>query len=71
MYERFTLFLGRALAMRLSDLRSDEGQGVTEYALAVAFVVFALVGILAVLEPAIKNFIGSVATQISNLPGTV
>ena len=71
MYERLTLFLGRALISRprFSDLKREEGQGITEYGMAVAFVVVALVGILALLKGHISNFIQKVGTDIEDLPG--
>jgi Flp pilus assembly pilin Flp len=73
MYERISLFLGRALISRprLSDLRREEGQGITEYGMAVAFVVVALVGILALLKGHVSNFINKVGTDIEDLPGNL
>jgi Flp pilus assembly pilin Flp len=71
MYERLTLSLGRALTFRLSDLRREEGQGITEYGMAVAFVVVALVGILALLKGHVSNFIDKVGTDIEDLPGNL
>lgn len=71
MYEHVKLFLGRALTLRLEDLKPEDGQGVTEYGLAVAFVVFALVGILALLSSNIRSFIQTIADQIGDLPGAV
>ena len=73
MYERFSLFLGRALVSRprLSELKREEGQGITEYGMAVAFVVVALVGILALLKGHIQTFINKVGDDIENLPGNL
>jgi len=69
MYERFSLFLGQALISRprLKDLvKREEGQGITEYGMAVAFVVVALVGILALLKGHIQTFINKVGDDIEN-----
>ena len=71
MYERISLFMGRALTAKLSDLKREEGQGVTEYGLALAFVAVALVGILAILKGDIQGFINKVGTDLSNLPGNL
>jgi Flp pilus assembly pilin Flp len=73
MYERLTLFLGRALTTRprLSDLKAEEGQGITEYAMALAFVVVALVGLLAILKGYIGDFIDKVGDDITSLPGNL
>jgi len=73
MYERFSLFLGRALVLRprLSELKREEGQGITEYGMAVAFVVVALVGILALLKGHIQTFINKVGDDIEKLPGNL
>jgi Flp pilus assembly pilin Flp len=73
MYERFSLFLGRAFISRprFSDLKREEGQGITEYGMAVAFVVVALVGILALLKGHIQTFIQKVGDDIENLPGNL
>ena len=73
MYQRSSLFLGRALISRprLYDLKREEGQGITEYGMAVAFVLVALVGILALLKGHIQTFINKVGDDIENLPGNL
>jgi Flp pilus assembly pilin Flp len=73
MYERLQLFLGRAVINRprLSDLKREEGQGITEYGMAVAFVVVALTAILVLLKSHISNFIQKVGDDIENLPGNL
>jgi Flp pilus assembly pilin Flp len=68
MYEQFSLLLGRAYA-RLSELKGEKGQGITEYGIAVAFVVVALAGVLYALTPYVQTFIDNLGTDISNLPG--
>ena len=71
MHERVSLLAGRLLTFKLSDLQREEGQGVTEYGLALAFVAVALVGILAILKGDIQGFINKVGTDLSNLPGNL
>lgn len=68
MYEQLSVFAGRLLMFRLADLKRDEGQGVTEYGLAVAFVAVALGAILLVLSGAISTFISKVGADLSSLP---
>jgi Flp pilus assembly pilin Flp len=71
MYQRISLLAGRVMTLRLSDLKREEGQGVTEYGLAVAFVAVALVGILALLSHKISSFISTVGDDLANLPGNL
>lgn len=70
MSERITLFMGRVLTARLSDLKREEGQGVTEYGVVLAFVAVALGAVLLTLKGQITTFIGDVATDLAALPGT-
>lgn len=69
MYERVSLYLGRALTFRLSELKKEEGQGITEYGIAVAFVVVAIAGVLYMLTPSIQTFITNLGSDIAGLPG--
>jgi len=72
MYERFNVLLGRALTTRVRDyFKREEGQGITEYGMAVAFVVVALAGILVALKGHVSTFIDKVGDDIENLPGTL
>lgn len=68
MYQHVSVFAGRLLTFRLADLKREEGQGVTEYGLAVAFVAVALGAILIVLSGAISTFISKVGDDLSSLP---
>jgi len=52
-------------------VKREEGQGITEYGMAVAFVVIALVGILALLKGHIQTFINKIGDDIDQLPGNV
>lgn len=64
MYERISLMLGRAFTVSLSDLKREEGQGATEYAMVVGFVVVGLTITLAALGTSIEGFLGKVADAI-------
>ena len=63
MLERITLKLEGLLA----SLKSEEGQGATEYAMVIAFVVVTLGLGLGLMGGAITAFLGEVATAIGNL----
>jgi Flp pilus assembly pilin Flp len=69
MSDRLSLLLGRLLSVELSDLKREEGQGVTEYTLVLAFVAVALAAVLITLKTGISDFITAVNTKISTLPG--
>jgi len=69
MYERLSLLIARAMTVELSDLKREEGQGVTEYTLVLAFVAVALAAVLIVLKGGISTFITAVNTKIATLPG--
>ena len=66
MTERLSLLLGRMLTV---DLKREDGQGVTEYGLVLAFVAILLAAILLVLAGGISNFIGIVNDKLALLPG--
>jgi Flp pilus assembly pilin Flp len=67
MYERISLMLGKAFMARVSDLKREEGQGATEYAMVVGFVIVGLALTLGLLGTSIENFLGRVATAIDGL----
>ena len=71
MYERISLFAGRVFGLRLSDLKKEDGQGVTEYGLALAFVIIVLAGVLLVLGGSISSFITKVGNDLNGLPGSL
>jgi Flp pilus assembly pilin Flp len=70
LYEQFTLGLGRVLTLSRDDLRREDGQGVTEYGLALAFVAIALAAVLVVLKSKIAGFIDTVGDDLADLPGS-
>jgi Flp pilus assembly pilin Flp len=69
MLERISLTVSKLLVFDGSALKRQEGQGVTEYALVLAFVAIALVAILTILRGGISTFVNAVNTAISALPG--
>jgi Flp pilus assembly pilin Flp len=70
MAERLSLMFTEALIrLRTLDLKREEGQGVTEYGLVLAFVAIALVAVLLVLKTKIQAFIDIVGADLAALPG--
>lgn len=67
MFERISLTLGRLFTGSLDDLRREDGQGATEYAMVIAFVIVGLTVTLGLLGGAIQNFLGEVAGLLNGL----
>jgi Flp pilus assembly pilin Flp len=67
MYERISLMLGQAMTARLADLKREDGQGATEYAMVVGFVIVGLGLTLGLLGDSIEDFLGRVAGDIDGL----
>jgi Flp pilus assembly pilin Flp len=67
MFERISLMLGRAFTVSLADLKREEGQGATEYAMVIAFVIVGLTVTLGLLGTSIQTFLGEVAGRIDGL----
>ena len=70
LYAHFTLAFCRAMTFSREDLRRQEGQGVTEYGLVLAFVAIALAAVLVVLKGKIQSFIDIVGDDLADLPGS-
>ena len=72
MTERLSLIFNEAL-LRLStlDFKREEGQGVTEYGIVLAFVAVALAAVLIILKGKIVDFINKVGGDLANLPANV
>jgi Flp pilus assembly pilin Flp len=72
MAERLSLIFNSAL-VRLStlDLEREEGQGVTEYGIVLAFVAVALAAVLIVLKGQIQTFINQVGADLARLPAHI
>ena len=69
MLDRLSISLGRILTFQLSDLKREDGQGVTEYGIVLAFVAIALAAVLVVLHTQIATFIDKVGDDLGALPG--
>jgi Flp pilus assembly pilin Flp len=67
MFERMQLVLGRLMTVSRDDLRREDGQGATEYAMVIAFVVVGLAITLGLLGTSIKGFLGKVGGEIDKL----
>ena len=65
--ERIQLFVGRLMTVKLADLKGEEGQGVTEYGIVLAFVAVALAAVLVVLGTGITDFINKIVTDLGKL----
>jgi Flp pilus assembly pilin Flp len=65
--ERIQLVLGRLMTVRLADLKGEEGQGVTEYGIVLAFVAVALAAVLVTLGDGIKAFIDKIVVDLGKL----
>ena len=67
MFERMQLALGRIMTLELADLKRQEGQGTTEYAMVIGFVVVTLTLTLGLLGGSITAFLGRVAGKLNAL----
>jgi Flp pilus assembly pilin Flp len=67
MFERITLLMGRVLTVSLEDLKREDGQGATEYAMVIGFVIVGLTITLGVLGTSIEDFLGRVASKVDGL----
>ena len=72
MTERLSLIFNEAL-LRLAalDFKREEGQGVTEYGIVLAFVAVALAAVLILLKNQIIAFITKVGKDLADLPANV
>jgi Flp pilus assembly pilin Flp len=72
MTERLSLIVHEAVRRVMTlDFKREEGQGVTEYGVVLAFVAVALAVVLAVLKTQISNFITRVGNDLSALPTSI
>lgn len=63
MFERISL----KLVELVSELKREEGQGATEYAMIIVFLLILLGAGLGVLGGSINTFLGEVGTAVTNL----
>ena len=72
MSERLSLKFNEALLRLVSlDFKREEGQGVTEYGIVLAFVAVALAAVLIVLKGQIQTFITQVGNDLARLPAHI
>jgi Flp pilus assembly pilin Flp len=70
--ERVSLIVLEAVRrLETLDFKREEGQGVTEYGVVLAFVAVALAVVLAVLKTQISDFITRVGNDLSALPTSI
>ena len=72
MTERLSLIFNEAL-LRLAalDFKREEGQGVTEYGIVLAFVAVALAAVLIALKGEVQAFITKVGNDLARLPAHI
>ena len=72
MTERLSLIVND-LMLRLStlDFKREEGQGATEYAIALGFVAVVIAGLLLTLGGKIQSFFTVVGQDLGNLPANI
>ena len=72
MTERLSLIAYEAVRRLMTlDFKREEGQGVTEYGIVLAFVAVALAAVLIVLKGQISDFIVKVGHDLANLPANI
>ena len=72
MTERLSLMFHEAvLRLAALDFKREEGQGVTEYGIVLAFVAVALAAVLIVLKGQIQDFIDKVGADLARLPAHI
>ena len=72
MTERLSLMFHEAvLRLAALDFKREEGQGVTEYGIVLAFVAVALAAVLLLLKTQIENFIQAVGNDLARLPAHI
>jgi Flp pilus assembly pilin Flp len=72
MTERLSLFLVEAVRRASTlDFKREEGQGVTEYGIVLAFVAIALAAVLVVLKDKVSQFITKVGGDLAQLPNNL
>ena len=67
MFQRIQVFLGRALMLETEDLKREEGQTVTEYAVVLGVLIVGLASIVIVLRTGISAFLTKVSAALSAL----
>jgi Flp pilus assembly pilin Flp len=68
MYERIQLMLNKVLTVRVADLKREEGQGATEYAMVIGFLIVTLTLGSGALGTGINGFLQDVAGALPVVP---
>jgi Flp pilus assembly pilin Flp len=72
MTERLSLIVNTlAYRVRTLDFKRAEGQGATEYAIALGFVAVVIAGLLLTLGGSIQTFFKVVGDDLGNLPANI
>lgn len=67
MLNRVQLLLGRAFTLDAEDLKREDAQTVTEYAVVLGVLLVGLASIVLVLKTGISDFLTKVSTALSGL----
>jgi Flp pilus assembly pilin Flp len=67
MLKRIQVYLGRALLFDADDVRRENGQTVTEYAVTLGVLIVGIAGVLVVLRTGINTFLNKAASALTGL----
>jgi Flp pilus assembly pilin Flp len=67
MFDRIQVILGRAFTLEAKELKRDEGQTVTEYAVVLGVLIVGVAGIVFVLQDAVNGVLIRAANKIAAL----
>jgi Flp pilus assembly pilin Flp len=67
MFERMQLALGRLMTLSAEDLKREDGQGATEYAIVIVFLIIGLGVTVGVLGTKIGTFLSGVGDALNDL----
>jgi len=67
LYTQVSLAVARALTLSRDDFKREEGQGATEYAMVIGFLVITLTVTIGALGVSIGDFLGKVGAALDGL----
>ena len=67
MLNRIQVYLGQAFTLDADDLKREEGQTVTEYAVTLGVLIVGIAAVLIVLRTGINTFLNKVSAALSAL----
>jgi Flp pilus assembly pilin Flp len=67
MFDRIQVILGRAFSLEAKELKRDDGQTVTEYAVVLGVLIVGVAGIVFVLQDAVNGILIRAANKIAAL----